>query len=353
MPKNKLKDDVELHDNENEIDEGKETDPGPDETASIKSVEKAGDTGPKAKKRKGDKDGGDKKAPKSKSGIVRELYDLMSEMTMEDLDKLHSVLSGEELEEENDDVEDQLEDVSYDFSDDMKALQESEATLSDEFKEKSTVIFEAAIKSKLKEEISRLELDYQDRFEVSIEEQRSELVENVDSYLNFVVEEWMDANKVAVQTGLRTEISEDFMTKLKGIFTESYITVPEEKVDLVDDLSVQVESLETELNSKTGKIISMTEELEGYKRESIVLEASNGLADTQVDKLRDLVESLDFDDEESFKMKVETVKESYFTKGKPQSSILDDVDEEEEEDAVEVTESMSRYVEALKKTNNQ
>jgi hypothetical protein len=139
------------------------------------------------------------------------------------------------------------EDVEFngDFSDDLNALVESEATLSDEFKAKTAVIFEAAVKSKLAEEIDRLESEYQQQLDEEIKTTKEDLVEKVDSYLNYVVENWMEENKMAIQSGLRAEIAEGFMNKLKDVFTESYIEVPEGKIDLVDELATANEELRT------------------------------------------------------------------------------------------------------------
>ena len=167
--------------------------------------------------------------------------------------------------------------------------------------------------------------------------------------MNYVVEQWIEDNKVAIETGLRTEIAENFMNNLKDLFTESYIEVPESKVDLVDELAESVEELEDQLNGSTAKLIEMAEELEGYKRDAVIAEASKDLADTQAEKLKSLAESVDFEDEETFAQKVNTIKESYFNKKATggEEEIID------EEDAYEVTsgDSMSSYLSAIKKTS--
>jgi hypothetical protein len=228
-------------------------------------------------------------------------------------------------------------------------LVESEATLSDEFKAKTAVIFETAVKSKISEEVERLENEYQSRLEEELESTRSDLVEKVDSYLNYVVEQWMEQNKLAVEQGLRTEIAEGFMGKLKELFVESYIDVPESKVDLVDELAQSVEELESKLNEQTGAAIELTQKLEAYQRESIVREAARDLADTEVEKLKSLVESLDFEDEETFASKVKTVKSSYFKK-----SITEEVDETTDDwsdEQPEINSAMSAYLSAIKKSN--
>ena len=204
--------------------------------------------------------------------------------------------------------------AEYDFSGDLNALVESEATLSDGFKDKAATIFEAAVKSKLSEEISRIEESYSVELAEEIASTKSDLVEKIDSYLNYVVENWMKENQIAIQSGLRAEIAENFMNGLKDLFVESYVDVPEAKEDLVDDLAEQVEELEDALNSQTAKNIEMTEELELFQRYEVIREHAHGLAETEVEKLAKLAEDLDYIDEETFSAKVKTIKDSYFTK---------------------------------------
>jgi hypothetical protein len=278
--------------------------------------------------------------------MINAMYSKMSGMTKESLQSMMSALEGVEVDVEDDAVE--LPEFTY--TNELDNLVESEATLSDEFKAKTAVIFETAIRSKLSEEVERLEDEYQSRLEEELNETRSDLVEKIDSYLNYVVEQWMKDNELAVQQGLRTEIAEDFMNKLKDVFVESYIDVPESKVDLVDELADQVEELEEKLNSQTGRVLEMSEQLEMFKRSAIIREASRDLAETQVEKLASLVESLDFEDEESFTQKVKTVKESYFKKEvrTEEETINEDWEADQTE---EVNSVMSQYLNAIKKTN--
>ena len=231
----------------------------------------------------------------------------------------------------------------------MKALVESEATLSDEFKEKTAVIFEMAVKTKLSEEISRLEENYKSELNEEINKTKEELVEKVDGYLNYVVENWMAENKVAVENGLRTEIAENFMGKLKDLFVESYVDVPDSKVDLVDDLNEQVVELEDQLNTTTGKMIAMTEELELFKRYEVVREHSNGLAETEVEKLASLVEDIDFEDSESFSAKVKIIKENHFKKATVETQV-EEIEEGSAPVDTDVVSSMDQYLTALKKS---
>jgi hypothetical protein len=322
-----------------------------DEEQSIAATKKAAESGTKAPKRKGDKDGKDEPAPqgngKSKAAMVNAGYKLMSSMKKEDLESLLGQLEGfEELDE--DAVEVEL--PEFTVSDELKSLVESEATLSDEFKAKTAVLFETAIKSKLTEEIGRLEDEYQTRLEEELDATRSDLVEKIDSYLNYVVEQWMEENQLAVEQGLRTEIAEGFMNNLRDLFEESYIEVPESKVDLVDELADQVEELEESLNARTAEVLEMSEQLESFQRAQVVREHSRDLAETQVEKLASLVEGLDFEDEETFSQKVKTVKESYFTK--EVSATNEEVNEEwTADETTEVSSVMSQYLSAIQRTN--
>jgi len=306
--------DVEL---DEEIEEAH--DPANAEAQSIASVDAAEDKGPKAKKRKGDKDAGDK-AP-------------IPAATKAAAPQAESI------------------DFNGDFSEDLNALVESEATLSEEFKAKTAVIFEAAVKSKLSEEIDRLESEYATQLDEEVASIKGDLVEKVDSYLNYVVENWMEENKIAIQSGLRTEIAEGFMNKLKDVFTESYVEVPESKVDLVDELSTANDELEEDFNKAVAKSIELQEELEGYQREAVIREAAKDLAETQVEKLKSLVESIDFEDVDVFASKVSTIKESYFKK-QTAESVISEESTDEEGSAVEVSGVMESYLAAIRKAKH-
>ena len=309
-------DEAEMPKAKGSADKGKEPEGAVSEPESIASVDKAADaTKPKQAP-----------APKTKAGMISAMFDKMNKMSKADMEGMYSQYHKESVEMEEDET---IAEPVIDTTAELDALVESEATLSDEFKTKTAVIFEAAVQSKLSEEVDRLEEQYKEELEAEVTATKSELVEKVDNYLNYVVETWMEDNKVAVQNGLRTEIAESFMDKLKDLFTESYIDVPESKVDLVDELSDQVDELETKLNESTQKIIDATGELEGFKRDAVIREASKDLADTQVEKLKSLVDGFDFDDD--FASKVETVKESHFSKKETSSEevLEEDVDAED------------------------
>jgi hypothetical protein len=346
---------VELHDEvtDDEVMEAATHDPKTAPAQAVDAADKAADAAGTAQKRSTDNTQQDP-MPKTKAGIINAMYKKMEGMKAGQLKASYGKMmdamqmkmeSVEESEEATPMVE-----YNADFSEDLNALVESEATLSDEFKSKAGIIFEAAIRSKLSEEIDRLEEKYNEELQEEIESTKADLVEKVDNYLNYVVEQWMEDNQVAVQAGLRTEIAEKFMNSLKDLFTESYIEVPESKVDLVDQLAAEVEELEATSNEAIAKNLQMQEELETYKRDAIIREHASGLAETQIEKLKDLVAEVDFEDADTFAKKVETVKESYFTKKSSESA---DITEESDdgEAVVETTGSMAQYLQAIQKTN--
>lgn len=350
--------DIELDEAAEVVDEAH--DPKNAEAQSVASVDAAGDATKAAPKRKGDKSNSEP-MPKTKAGMVNAMYNKMNKMKKEDLQASYKRMMGEEIE-----LEDEI--ITSDHSQDLEALIANEEGLAEGFKHKAATIFEAAVNSKVQEYISvkQAEMDAQmaervaaleEQMAVEIEEglneTRGELVEKIDSYLNYVVETWMEENKLAVEKGLRTEIAETFMNNLKELFTESYIEVPESKIDLVDDLVEQVEELEKQLNSQTEKNISMSESVKSMKKEICIREASKDLAETQVEKLRNLAESIDFDNEEDFISKIATLKESYFGQKstKPVDTPVEMVNEtveEEEINETEISSNMSRYLSALR-----
>lgn len=250
----------------------------------------------------------------------------------------------EEDEDEDEDDEDE-EEMEESFKEDLDALVESEATLSEGFRSKASVIFEAALNSKVTAEISRLEESYETRLDEEVQGIRSDLVEKVDGYLNYVIENWVEENQLAVEAGLRTEIAESFIDSLKSVFSEHYVEVPEGKVDLVDELAAKVEALEEKYSTAIDKNIELNEEVDSLIREKIIVEASEGLSVAQAEKLKGLVEDVSFESGDAFLGKVETIKESYFKKS------VSKVVEEELNEAVQettVSPAMQRYLGALK-----
>lgn len=229
-----------------------------------------------------------------------------------------------------------------------------EATLSEEFKEKTSLIFEAALRSKLSEEVDRLEESYQEELAEELAATKEDMVEKVDSYLNYVVESWMEDNKLAVEAGLRTEIAENFMDKLKDVFVESYVEVPESKVDLVDELSEQVTELQAQLNESIEGSIKLAESVKSMQRDAVIAESTRDMADSQAEKLEGLMEGVAFDNADSFAAKVATIKESFFgvqeATVQSETFIAEAVEANvEDEEVVELPSSMNAYLKALKK----
>ena len=293
-------------------------------------------------------------APKTKAGMISAMVTHMQAMKKVDMQNMYNSYMNNESVEETDEIiaEESVEKV--DAVDTAKAeldtLVNNEATLSEEFKEKTAVIFEAAVKSKLSEEIDRLETQYKEELEEEVSSTKSELVEKVDSYLNYVVENWIKENEIAIENGLRTEIAEGFMDKLKDLFTESYIQVPESKVDLVDELAEQVEELETKLNETTQKVIDQSGEIEEMTKDRIINESASDLADTQVEKLKSLVNDLDFESEEKYAEKVETIKEAHFSQETGSSEESPMIEEDGHDEVMETSPNMDKYITALQKT---
>lgn len=302
--------------------------------------------------------------PKTKAGVINAALEMFKKAKKEDAQKLYAKLTKVEESEDDGTVDKAVDTVAKDkkapkakleaadYSEDLDILVAEEATLSDGFRVKAGAIFEAAYASKVGAEIDRLEGEYAQNLEEEVADIQSSLVEKVDSYLNYVVENWMKENEVAVETGLRSEIAEDFMSALQVVFKEHYIEVPEGKVDLVDELSSQVAELEESLNKTTEENIRLYESTQSLERAEIVRRHSSGLAETEAEKLSSLVEDIEFDNAESFEMKVSVVKESYF-----KQDVTESVDEvnaaignQEADEVQSISNSMAAYTQAITKS---
>ena len=301
--------------------------------------------------------------PKTKAGVIQAAVEMLKKAKKEDAQKMFAKLVTIDGEEDSvksgDDAANAVKSKmpepkakakveAMDFDEDIDAIIKEEATLSDGFRGKASAIFEAVLTSKLSQEIDRLEAEYAQNLEEEVSEVQSSLVEKVDSYLNYVVEGWVKDNELAVTQGLRTEIAEEFMTSLQSVFKEHYIEVPEGKEDLVDDLNEQVTELEETLNKTTEDNIALHNKVQAFEKREVVREQSSGLAETEAEKLASLVEDIEFDNKESFEMKVKTVKESYFKSDV--SETADEVDSLLGEGTVSeetVSESMAKYTQAI------
>ena len=243
------------------------------------------------------------------------------------------------------------EEVEIDLSDDVKALVSSDADLSEEFKDKAATIFETAVKTRIKEQTKILEAQYEEKLASEKETIKEAMTEKVDSYLNYVVEEWMKENELAVERGIRTEIAEDFITGLKDLFKEHYIDVPEEKYNVLDDLTNQNKKLEDKLNEQIEKNVELSKKVSDADRATIVAEISDDLADTEKEKFTSMAENVEYDSADKFREKLETIKESYFPKKKiEESSSKDDVDSVAANAPIESnTDAMAAYTAAITK----
>jgi hypothetical protein len=301
--------------------------------------------------------------PKTKAGVIQAAVEMLKKAKKEDAQKMFAKLVTIDGEEDSvksgDDAANAVKSKmpepkakakveAMDFDEDIDAIIKEEATLSDGFRGKASAIFEAVLTSKLSQEIDRLEAEYAQNLEEEVSEVQSSLVEKVDSYLNYVVEGWVKDNELAVTQGLRTEIAEEFMTSLQSVFKEHYIEVPEGKEDLVDDLNEQVTELEETLNKTTEDNIDLHNKVQAFEKSEVVREQSSGLAETEAEKLASLVEDIEFDNKETFEMKVKTVKESYFKSDVEEAA--DEVDSllgEENVSNETVSESMAKYTQAI------
>ena len=243
--------------------------------------------------------------------------------------------------------------VPNSVKEDVDALFNGE-DLTEEFKEKATAIFEAAVSLRVNETVASLE----EQFNAKLEEQNTafavQLAEQVDGYMNYVVEQWMEENKVAIESSLRTEITEDFINKLRDLFKESYISIPEDKVDVMGEMATKMEDLETQLNAAITENVALKQQVNEGTRDKILATVSEGLTATQAEKLVALAEGVDFDSADSFERKLQIVKENYFPTTKDVKSLTEEMISEEsgEEDGKQkpAVGSMANYVNAISRT---
>jgi len=277
--------------------------------------------------------------------------------SLENDQKPKSSMKEEEVEATEDKevvAEDKVEEtkeVEIDLSADVKALVSSDADLSEEFKDKAATIFEAAVKTRIQEQTKILEAQYEEKLSAETETVKEAMVEKVDSYLNYVVEEWMKENELAVERGIRTEIAEDFITGLKDLFKEHYIDVPEEKYNVLDDLTNQNKKLEEKLNEQIAKNVDLSKEVSQSAKSKAINEVASDLADTEKEKFEKMAENVEYDSADKFREKLETIKESYFPKSKiEETASKDEVDSVAANAPIESnTDAMAAYTAAITK----
>ena len=236
------------------------------------------------------------------------------------------------------------------FKEDIDALAKDEESLSEGFKEKAAIIFESALQSKTATKIAELEEQYASDLNEEVTAIKEDLVDKVDGYLNYVVENWMKDNEVAIEHSLKSEITESFIESMAGVFKEHYISIPEEKVELVDTLTTELDDAKAQLNTVTESAKELTEKVKSFERSAIVTEACEGLAATESAKLIKLCEGVDAETDEEFTGKVATIKESYLNKDTVTSDDEVDAISEDKVDDKEVSADMARYLAAIKKT---
>ena len=328
----------------------KPTDSNPDASKKIKQVsgdaqqknQGAADAMPKLK------EGSDETKADEKEDTKKEMMnaDDMKKKEKEMMKAGKMMKAGQHKEEDEKSSEDSL-----DIKSDVDALI-GDSDLSEEFKQKAATIFEAAIKSKVKAESQRLEGEYEEKLKENTESHKAEMVEKVDSYLNYVVEEWMKENQIAIERGIKGEIAEDFIGGLKKLFEDHYIDVPDEKYNVLEDQASKIEELEKKLNESIDKNVELNKANGELKRQDIIDETSEDLADTAKEKFNKLAEEVEYSNEDDFRTKVKTIKESYF--GKKEVKENDEIDnvaagESSNED---LSNAMAAYAAAISKTKD-
>ena len=310
--------------------------------------------------------------PSTKTAMIKQLFDKVNGLKKEEVSKrfkdLIDVIEAEDMGGEDPMSADPEGDKvaigkkkkkmkvampEINVKEDIAALVQGEE-LSEEFKSKAATIFEAAVHQKVmevsSEKIDELEKEFQDNLQEEIVSFRDELTEKVDGYLNYVVEEWMKENELALESSLRSEITEEFMSGLKNLFTEHYIEVPEEKVDIVENLFDKVEELEEKLNSQIQENVKVKDELNDYRKNKILEEVCEDLADTQAEKMKSLVDGVTYEENaDDFENKVKMIKESYFPNQVKQDENIEQEDVVSEEEVTQETPKMNNIMEAYSK----
>ena len=311
--------------------------------------------------------------PKTKNGMLKSVYEKLNSLKKDQLAaQYETILKATDLVTEDDEKEEEkveskrtkaaikAEDLNIDVKDDVEALVQGEDGLTEEFKEKASTIFEAAVQAKVIEEVNKkadeIETQLKEDQDKSSEGFKKEMTEKVDGYLTYVVEEWMKENELAIEKGIRSELVEDFMSGLKTLFAEHYIDIPEEKVDMVDDLFTKVEDLETSLDEEINRGVELQKELARFKKDDALKQATRDLADTDSEKIEKLAEGIEFENTEQYIEKLSVLKESYFPKSEAVTSTLTETDENievsEEQSPEKLDESMKHYTSAIRRYNS-
>jgi hypothetical protein len=276
--------------------------------------------------------------------MVKATYDKMKEMMSKEM----ADMSAEEKEKEalkKEAVEQRIKDINV--QEHVDALMSGEGDLSEDFKKKAATVFEPAVKSKVRDEVTRLQENYENEIVEGIKSNKSELTEKVDTYMNYVVEEWMKENELAVERGLKGEIAEDFIAGLKQLFEDHYVDIPDEKYDVLQAQSDKIAELEEKVNKSIEESIDFKKSNDTLTRDKVISEVSSDLADTEIEKFKGLTEDIDFGNEEDFRSKLDTLKESYFPRTiKETTENIDNVETGPAQD-IDITDSMAAYSKAI------
>ena len=310
--------------------------------------------GPSPENYKPDNDSAKLKEPKIKTvaDVVNKGSkgaDPMQKMSKEETETTEEVVAEEEVSTEEVVAEsEETTEEAYDMDEDVNALLGGEE-LSEEFREKAKVVFEAALNSKVKEIQEALETQYATQLEEAKEELKTSLVERVDSYLEYVCEEWMTENELAVEHGIKSEMTESFLSGMKSLFEEHYVTIPEDKYDVLESMVEKLDEMETKLNEQIDKNIGLNKRLAESSAQDVLTQVSSGLAETQKEKLASLAESVEFESEEEYREKLETLKESYFSRTAPaaKTQSAQTLSEGVDSTNAEVSSTMETYLRSL------
>lgn len=288
----------------------------------------------------------------SDEDMHKEMMSGADKMVKSKVEKLHAAYQ-EAMHGEEDDADDEMMEAhirSIDVSDHVSALMSGEGDLSEEFKLKAATVFEAAVKAKVREELTRIQEDYNDELEETVQTHKDSLVEKVDDYLNYAVDEWINENELAIERGLKGEIAEDFIGGLRQLFEDHYVDVPDEKYDVLESQSQRIDELEEKLNEALNANISVKKENNELQRKEVISSLSEDLTYTEIEKFKSLVEDVEFDDKDTYTTKLETLKESYFPNNVQEVfESVDNVDAGPAQD-IDVSDSMQAYLTALSKT---
>ena len=250
--------------------------------------------------------------------------------------KMEEIETEEEIIAEKMHDDEKKEEMKKKMKEDVEALFSDDSTISEEFKSKVSTIFEARVADRVSQIEEETEAKYAGMLEEAVESIRADLTEKVDDYLSYVVEQWMKDNEIAIESGLRSELTEDFIAGMRNLFAEHYIDVPAEKVDLVDELAGKVEELESKLNEEIERAVDLKKSLVESRKVEMTREVCEGLTDTQVEKIKSLAESVEFSTEDEYKQKLETIRENYFPSNAKKATEAQLHEEFEEEEAKKV-----------------